>query len=149
MKVCTSYFYQIRNFPANVVPLSTAKWAPKWYDTTPYIDKRGVLCGYSIPVFAPGASCDGLCSGAEGCQYDSSNCPFLGEYRKQLDKIDYDVLIGALKDLEVELQEEHGINEEITFALMVHEAPTNRCSERAPIQQWFASHGHPITEWHK
>ena len=35
---------------------------------------------------------------------------------------------------------------EPTFALIVHEAPNNPCSERTIIQQWFADHGYPIQE---
>lgn len=30
MKLYTSYFAQLRNFPRNLVGLSTAVWNPKW-----------------------------------------------------------------------------------------------------------------------
>lgn len=148
-KICTSYFYQIRFFPTTVVPISTAKWAPKWYGKSPYLDKRGVLCGYSLSAFAPGAGCEGLCHGREGCSLSPPSCPFLTAYRDQLDQLDYALLMSKLGQLEKKIQLFLGTSEEITFALMVHEAPTNPCSERAPIQQWFASHGHPIVEWLK
>lgn len=29
MKIRTSYFYQIRNFKKNMIPVSTAMWDPK------------------------------------------------------------------------------------------------------------------------
>ena len=32
IKVQTSYFYQIRNFTPNMVPLSTAMWDPKFHE---------------------------------------------------------------------------------------------------------------------
>ena len=31
MKIMTSYFYQIRFFKPYMIPLSTAKWDPKWF----------------------------------------------------------------------------------------------------------------------
>ena len=31
MKIMTSYFYAIRFFKPNMIPISTAKWDPKWY----------------------------------------------------------------------------------------------------------------------
>lgn len=31
MKIYTSYFYQIRFFKPNMIPLSTAKYDPSWF----------------------------------------------------------------------------------------------------------------------
>lgn len=54
MKFYISYFYQIRFFKPNMIPISTAKWDPKWYSQNgkPYIDKRGVVNGLRAPVLA-------------------------------------------------------------------------------------------------
>ena len=45
----TSYFYQIRNFTPNIIPVSTALSDPAWYRPPEgkeyYIDKRGIICG--------------------------------------------------------------------------------------------------------
>mgnify|MGYP007070208670 CR=1 FL=1 len=30
-KICTSYFYQIRNFTPNIIPVSTCLSDPVWY----------------------------------------------------------------------------------------------------------------------
>ena len=43
----TSYFYQIRNFKPNMIPLSTALWDPKWFHKNKghsfqFKDKNGV-----------------------------------------------------------------------------------------------------------
>ena len=31
MNIYISYFYNIRFFPKNLIPISTAMWDPKWY----------------------------------------------------------------------------------------------------------------------
>ena len=46
MKLAISYFYQIRNFKPNMIPVSTARWDPKWYHDGKgaeynFIDKNG------------------------------------------------------------------------------------------------------------
>ena len=47
MKIATSYFYQIRNFKPNMIPVSTCMSDLKWYrppqDKEYYIDKRGIV----------------------------------------------------------------------------------------------------------
>ena len=49
MNIVTSYFYQIRNFTPNIIPVSTALSDPAWYRPPEgkeyYIDKRGIICG--------------------------------------------------------------------------------------------------------
>ena len=49
MKIATSYFYQIRNFKRNMIPVSTCLSDPAWYRPPQgqeyYIDKRGIVCG--------------------------------------------------------------------------------------------------------
>ena len=88
MKLYTSYYYQLRNFPSNLVGLSTAIWPPK-YIKLGERDKRGVLC-IDCPPFKPGVECEGLCHGPNHCQdRNSNNCTFLHTYKKQLDKLDF------------------------------------------------------------
>lgn len=54
MKIRTSYFYQIRNFTRNMIPISTAVWDPTWYHNFTndynYIfkDKRNILNGLRL-----------------------------------------------------------------------------------------------------
>ncbi len=71
MKLYTSYFYQVRFFRPNMVPLSTAIWDPKWYHdgkdhAYTFIDKNGVINGIRCEALHPGTSCSGLCHGADG-----------------------------------------------------------------------------------
>ena len=53
MEIRTSYFYQIRNFKKNMLPVSTAIYDPKWYHhnlgyNNIFEDKRGILNGLRI-----------------------------------------------------------------------------------------------------
>ena len=49
MKIRTSYFYQIRNFKKNMIPVSTAMSDPLWYRPEQgqeyFFDKRGIVNG--------------------------------------------------------------------------------------------------------
>lgn len=71
MKLYTSYFYQIRFFAPNIVPVSTAVWDPKWYHNfagqdNVFLDKRGVVNGLRAPALAPGSQLEGSCAGKDG-----------------------------------------------------------------------------------
>lgn len=86
MKLYTSYFYQIRFFAPNIVPVSTAVWDPKWYHNfagqdNVFLDKRGVVNGLRAPALAPGSQLEGSCAGkdgtAVGCTHNPSTCAFL------------------------------------------------------------------------
>jgi len=96
MKLYTSYWAQVRNFPTNLIVLNTTIWPPRWYNVGG-IDKRGVISLHCEPL-RPGHSCDGLCDGR--CEpRHPQDCAFLREYRKQLDAIDFDDFIHHLLDL--------------------------------------------------
>lgn len=154
MRIYTSYFYQIRFFPRNLIPISTALWDPKWYhnfagQSNVFLDKRGVVNGLRAPALAPGSQLDGTCHGAKDCTEDPLSCYFLHGYREQLDQIDCDDYVYRLENLARKMQRQMGFEEEPAIALIVHEAPTNRCSERVPIQQWLSSNGYDVVEWSK
>ena len=105
MNIATSYFYQIRFFKRNMIPLSTALWDPKWYHdfqgpTHCYIDKNGVLNGLRISSLVPGDECNTLCRGVENCQTKNPMyCDFLREYRKQLNSLNVCELRVMLEEL--------------------------------------------------
>jgi len=149
MTIYTSYFYQVRFFPPNLVPLSTAAFDPKWFHdfkgkNYQFKDKRGVINGIRAEIFMPGSDLGGYCS--PSCGQVSPNCDFLLRYRAQLNKLDFADVWERFTDLASMVRSREGI-EDVNFALMVHEAPTNKCSERVPIQEWFAAHDYPIQEW--
>lgn len=144
MKLYTSYFAQLRNFPPNLVGLSTAVWNPKWLN--PNRDKNGTIW-LDIPPLKPGKECDGLCNGK--CTPKHPNdCDFLKVYRKQLDKINFKTFIEHLETLAKTIQLGENLSE-VNFAFLVYEKYDNPCSERAIIQQWFKDNGMEIEEWRK
>ncbi len=153
LKCWTSYFYQVRNFPTNMIPLSTAVWDPSWYhrsrgNSYVYRDKRGIINGLRISPLMPGKELDGLCHGVKGCDSRPWMCQFLKGYREQLDKIGFNYFMSRLEEYVSRLQELGWIdvpNPEVAF--LFHETPTNICSERIEVTDWFDRNGYPIEEW--
>ena len=152
MRIMTSYFYQIRFFTPNMIPLSTAVWDPKWFhqntgdQRVQWKDKNGVWNGLRAEPFAPGPLCEGLCRGPEYCNNgDPQFCQFLRAYRKQLDMLDFKEIIKRIYTIGKAVQEKEGFTEEPIVVLIVHEATDNPCSERRVIQEWFRDNGY-ITE---
>ena len=142
MKLYTSYFAQLRKFPTNLVGLSTAHWNPKWRPMGK--DKRGVIC-VDCPPFKPGPGCDGLCKGECNPKHPE-DCAFLKTYKAQLDKINLSQFQNSLGKLASQIANDEGF-QDIDFALLVYETPTNPCSERGPIQKWGEEHNLNIREW--
>ncbi len=144
-KFALSYFYQIRFFKQNMLPLSTAVWDPKWFHAFNdmnymFFDKRGVLNGARCTPFVPGESCDGLCHGRETCQTgDPTSCAFLSEYRKQLDKINVPLFLAAMSEVARELLPNIP-EDDVTIVFIVYEKPDNPCSERWVLLKWFEDH---------
>ena len=145
MEIATSYFYQIRNFKPNMIPVSTAMWDPEWYKPPEgqeyYIDKRGIVCGlrYEPLIVQKYGTCE--CPGQTMCWYEIADlqdpwgnkvqCPFLEEYRDSL---------YSLVDKEKTLKAfEYCLNKfnADTIVLIVYETPTNPCSERWALQEFF------------
>ena len=147
MKIYTSYFYQVRFFPPNLVPLSTAAWPPKYFGvpSLQFVDKNGVINGLDIPPLKPGKQLEGLCYGSCFPKHPE-DCEFLKQYRMQLDKLDFKKVMNSLHHLADKIAADYKYNE-VNFALMVYEATRNPCSERVVIQQWFRDNGVDIEEW--
>ena len=150
MILYTSYFYQIRFFPENLIPLSTAVYDPAWFHAGKgqdyeFKDKRGVMNGVRAPIFVP--IMDEVYCGPE-CKLQPPDCIFLTKYREQLDKLNYDEIMERLQLLHDAICNEQGFDD-CDFALIVHEAPWKKCSERIVIQQWFQDRGYNIQEWQK
>lgn len=150
MKIYTSYFYQIRYFKKHMIPLSTAVWDPKWFhqnDKTVYKDKNGVYNGFRIEEFAPKSQ---ECRGPENCKTGMPEfCNFLKAYRQQLDDLDFDSVIEFFDQLCLTINQWEHFEEEPVIVLIVYEAPSNPCSERRVIQEWFRDHGIEVKEWSK
>ena len=151
-QVYTSYFYQIRYFTPDLVPLSTAVWDPKWYHNFKsqdysYIDKRGVICGLRVNQLHPDKSCDYQCV---ECQKtgDPNTCDFIQKYKAQLQNINFENFMFSLEHYMDIIQKDYlKTTEQLTPIFIVHEAIGNACSERGSIQQWFNSNGVKCCEW--
>ena len=144
MKVYTSYWAQVRNFPTNLVGLNTTVWPPKYRPLG--TDARGVTVLNCKPL-VPGKDCEYLCRGPQICgemnpERTPYNCPFLQTYRKQLDKINFNEFYTYMEQLSKKYNN-------ADFAFIVFEVPTCMCSERGPIQEWFRDNGIEIEEWRK
>ena len=137
MQIYTSYFYQIRNFKKNMVPVSTCISDPAWYRPPQgkeyYIDKRGIVCGLRYePLIVQ-------TMGSHSCpcefRYLAPACPTMLEYEE---------LLNTFVDKEKTLKAfEYCLNKfnKDTIVLMVYEAPNNLCSERRYLQEYFNFHG--------
>lgn len=152
MKIMISYFYQIRFFKPNMIPLSTAKWDPKWFHQNKnqdfqFKDKNGVWNGLRADPFAPGALCDSLCRGPQGCLKNSTDCDFLNMYRMQLHQLDFQDIFNRIVAIGNAVQQRENFEEEPIIVLIVHEATDNPCSERGPIQEWFQENGYNLEEF--
>lgn len=153
MKFYTSYFYQVRFMNPNIIPMSTAMWDPKWFHNFKdqkhwFIDRHGVVNGFRIEPFVPGPQCNNLCKGKELCQIGSpEDCAFLNVYYHQLISLNFGDIMERFYKFSSTYKRDFKIEGDISFALLVHEAPNNMCSERLPIQKWFHHYNIDCEEW--
>lgn len=143
MKIAISYFYQIRNFKPWMIPLSTCLSDPKWYYNTIgkdfwYFDKRNILNGLRFDSIIVQDKCQHCCPCAE---HNPNNCSFLKDYRKELNKLDFQQLLYNLQRFADWYKDEYKIKEEIIIVLIVYEAPKNLCSERKVLIEYFNDNG--------
>jgi hypothetical protein len=60
--------------------------------------------------------------------------------------MNFDSVMDRFNTLAAKIQGQENLND-VNFALIFHETPTKKCSERGMVQRWFAEHNHPIFEW--
>lgn len=148
MKIATSYFYQIRFFKPNMIPISTAMWDPKWFhnfksnDST-FVDKNGVINGLRSELFMADKQYD---CGTDRCQEkgktpDIPNCKFMTEYYNKLKSTSVEDKMQELERICKEAQSQLGFKEEPIAVLIVFEVVENICSERKMIQKYFEENG--------
>ena len=143
MKISTSYFYQIRFFTRNMIPVSTAIWDPKWFhtgnNTGEYRDKNGIWNGIRMPILSPIKLDANIC--AQCKSQDPSECEFQIRYRDYLNSLDFNSIYNSLIKLANTVQQMEGFAEDPHIVLIVHEKPNNPCSERKALHEYFQSHG--------
>lgn len=148
MRYMISYFYQIRFFSRNMIPVSTAIWDPKWYHQSKdqsyfFKDKNGVWNGFREPLLNP--SKDAGCS--KDCSQDPTYCNFSRSYEEKLHKIDFDKFDSKYNKLAAYIQSKENFKEEPVIVFIVHETPLNPCSERLPLIRWFKENGRSLDEF--
>lgn len=151
MKIYTSYFYQVRFMKPWHIPLSTAVWDPKWFHQFKnqnwiFKDKNGVYNGLRAEPFMPVVHGEAACSGRP-CNKNPLTCEFLQQYWIQLQQLNIDDIIARCEQLGSKIQKLEGFAHEPEYIFLVHEAPSNLCSERGVIQKWFKDKGYDVSEW--
>lgn len=147
LKFYISYFYNIRFFKKDLIPVSTAISDPSWFkskDGEPWLDSRGVLCGLNFPELSHPLNFNCGCP----CKTkDYQKCSFLRTYRSYLSSLDFDKLLEKFSLLANYLRSQ-GKNVS-GFCLMVYEKPDNPCSERKPLQELWKNNGLELLEYDK
>lgn len=148
MKIRTSYFYQIRNFTCNMIPISTCIWDPAWYHNFTqdynhiFKDKRNILNGLRCEaIIEQGRHSN---HGPDICPCDKKEyqtCSFLQQYRNNLENIDFNEMYNDMLELAENYKKTENIKEEIILVLIVYETPYNPCSERQALIDYFNSKG--------
>lgn len=152
VKIYTSYFYQIRNMNQEILPVSTALWDPKWFHDNKgkdhiFTDKNGVINGVRYEFLSPDGRCSNLCRGNDNCEVKNPNeCLFLKKYEEQIHEIIFEEFIDYVNMFIKYIN--NSMNANIKgIALIFHEAPDNKCSEREVIKKWFFENNYDLEEW--
>ena len=137
MKYRISYFGQLKNFTANMMPVSTVAFEQKWFqgkvermpelvcpmEIAHQLEEKGEMCKKDCPLHAP--------------------CAFMTKYKEYLDTLDFDKILLKLELLTLK----HPAVD--TIVLMVYEKYDVPCAERPVLQAWFKEHGIDLIEWNK
>ena len=155
----TATFNQIRYMNKYILPLSICSGEPSWYHDYKdrsycFFDKRGVYNGLvAWPLILDpktvkkiedqGAMC------RKNCPFDTHNCLFKSLYALQLKNTSIYKILSDLEDIKETYRKLAKIkdHENIDICFMVYEQPTNPCSEREVIKEYFESNNIRIEEW--
>lgn len=131
-----------------MIPISTAVWDPQWFhknkgDHYKFIDKNGVINGLRYPkfIFKDYIGKETECKGRDNCKWNPDNCKFLKDYENFINQTDFESLKKTLDELGESWKAKTGITDELTFVFIVYETPSNPCSERKAIQNYFKKYG--------
>lgn len=143
MNLYISYFYNIRFFPTNLIPVSTAVYDPKWYhnfksDNNVFKDKRGVINGIRMPILSPYKIENVECKSC--VEKNPQTCTFIKQYRDYILSLNFNEVYSKLNSISNKFN-----NADI--CLMVYEKPDNPCSERSSLIEWFKLNGIELLEF--
>lgn len=141
-----SYFPMVRHFKANQIGISTAVWKPKYW--TYGQNKQGSITGIEEKLLSPYYVEQYCC---KDCQHKNSvpNCPFIKDYRKYLDTVDFNYLMVEFKRIAEDVKKINNYIGEPEIILLVYETPDNPCSERIALIDYFKKHGIELEEYKK
>ena len=141
MQIATSYFYQIRHFTPNMIPVSTCLSDPVWYrppaDKEYYIDKNGVVNGLRYEPLIVQKEGNHTCP-CEEKEILKGNCPCMQEYSNLLHSlVDKEKTLKAFQYCADKFSKELQLTTEPVIVLIVYETENNFCSERKALQEFF------------
>lgn len=144
MNVFITYFYNIRFFPTNLVPVSTAVYDPKWYhcfrsNDTVFVDKRGVVNGLRANILSPYKIENCECWDCKSNK-DPTKCSFIKQYRDYIFTLSFNDVYNFLKRISNKFND-------ADICLIVYEKPDNPCSERGVLVEWFANNNVELKEF--
>ena len=146
MRISISYFPMVRYFLPNQIGISTAVFKPHYWSYG--LTKRGSFQGIEEKSLSP-YYVEQYCS--KECPYkkDLPNCPFLTTYRNYLDTVNINYLLSEFKRIAEDVKKINNYVGEPEIILLVYETPSNPCSERQPLIDYFEKHGIKIEEYSK
>lgn len=151
MEFKISYFYKIREFTKDMLPISTALYDPRWYhaglgQNQVFVDSRGVLNGVRFESLSSKFVHQKYrCPGKDACGYTPDNCHFIEDYYRYLKTLDFKSVQRAIIDATTHFRFMMKL-EDMTPVLIVYESPSNPCSERGPLIRWFKENGVDLVE---
>lgn len=85
----------------------------------------------------------------KNCPFDTHNCLFKSLYALQLKNTSIYKILSDLEDIKETYRKLAKIKdyENIDMCFMVYEQPTNPCSEREVVKNYFKESGIEIKEW--
>ena len=151
IQLYTSYFYQIRHFKKNMIPISTACFDPHWFNDwmgQGYVfkDKRGIYNGIRAECFHFDGEDHGCGDQCLLSPKDPSKCEFLRRLRLQYDKLNFQDIMTRCERLAAYIQSIENLQELPILVFVFYETPTNLCSERKILQNWFKDNGYDLQE---
>lgn len=140
MQIYTSYFYMIRFFKPNMIPISTCISDPIWFkppnNQEYFLDKNYVVNGLRYePLIVQR-------EGTHSCPCETPDlapaCPTMIEYERLLySLVNKEKTLKAFEYCCNKFKKELNLKEEPIICLMVYEPPAKLCSERWALQKFF------------
>lgn len=148
MQFFVTNFYQVRNLPQNMLPISINSGEPNWYHDFKgrnhvFKDKRGIWNGgYIDEISSSNLTCDpNVCHECGRYKYIGDDCSFMQAFREKLNKLDFGQVLKKLEKVA-----KHFNCQDICF--VAYEKPDVVCGERWVIKKWFEDNKVEVKEFY-